>query len=373
MLSSGEAVPISFQSLLDCIRRAHNDDTVLGISLTLDEGSTIGFAQTQELMEELQRFKQKRIGDKSKSNSNSMSDNVVNNTGDNKFVVAYGRVINMRDFLLSTICDEFYLQPSGILNIFGLNFPNLFFKDMLTKLGIDTVIYKREKYKTFADMFCETSMTQEHRDSMLSLGNDMHGQYLNILQSHLDLDNLNDAQSIVDHAPYVAQESYDNGLIDGAMQLKDYQARLGERAYRLMDNAKELAKINNPNSSASDSNNNSKENSERSKKSDNKESDDSEDNDESEILFLSPKEYLKLAKDTPKFRSTIKLLKQEQSSSSVTVGGNNSTKEHLHQPGKKHDEINSAVASGNDNGTTKNIALINVFGEIVSCEFFFLR
>ena len=157
-----EAPIISFQTLLDCIHRARDDEKVLGISLSLNEGSTIGLAKTQELFEELRKFKKS-----------------------NKIIMAYGRNINMRDYILGLTAEHLYMQPSGILNIIGLCLPSLFFKRLLDWAGIEPYVLKREAYKSAMDPFIEDQMTQEYRESLTSLGLDLHGQYLSVLEKQL--------------------------------------------------------------------------------------------------------------------------------------------------------------------------------------------
>ena len=66
---TAENKPITFEKLMHCLNRAMCDKTVLGISLNFDEGSTLGYAQTQEILQHLKLFKK---------------------LNPNKFIVAYG-------------------------------------------------------------------------------------------------------------------------------------------------------------------------------------------------------------------------------------------------------------------------------------------
>eukprot|EP01083_Nonionella_stella_P017123 47862_1 len=218
---------ISFYKLKKCLEYAANDDKVLGISLVMESGTGIGLAQTQELLEELKRFKAKNR---------------------NKFIICYGKSVDLKEYMLSSVCDEFYLMQSAILNIYGFSFPQLFFKNLLQKCGIKPFLLKREKYKTFGDMFVEDGMTEQHKDSLMRLGNDLFTQFLNI--SHCD-------EHVIDGAPYVCNEAVAKGLVDDAMNWNDYQMRLSQLSYKQTQNIK------------------------------------SDEEEEDDILFLSPREYLK--------------------------------------------------------------------------------
>lgn len=302
---------ISFLKLKKCIDYACNDDKVLGISLIMDNGTEIGYASTQEIREELKRFK-----------------------GQNKqkFITSYAKSVDMKEYLLSTICDEFYLMEPAILNIYGFSFPQLFFKNLLKKVGVKPYVLKREKYKNFADMFTEDEMSKEHKESLMSLGYDLYSQFLNILYKKLTTDHndkyndMEDVKNIVNNAPYISDEALKMGLITNTMQWKDYQMRLSHLGYQ------QIPTNNNINS------------------------DDGEE--DPDILFLSPKEYLKsyeFAEQRKENKRTfLKFL----------------TKSNNDDAPKKLNKIDGNQGSDTNEGENdeKHIALINISGEIRSGE-----
>mmetsp|Transcript_14981 Transcript_14981/g.22633 ORF Transcript_14981/g.22633 Transcript_14981/m.22633 type:complete len:685 (+) Transcript_14981:116-2170(+) len=316
---------ISFLKLKKCIEYACNDDTVLGISLITDNGIEIGYAQTQELREELRRFKHEH-------------------NNEHKFIAAYGKSADMKEYLLSTVCDEFYLMEPAILNIYGFAFPQLFFKKLFQNIGVKPYVLKREKYKNFADTFVEDEMSQEHRDNLSSLGSDLYSQFLSIVYKTLSSNgderyqSLDDVKEIVNHAPYVSAEAVEKGLITNTMQWKDYQVRLSQLGYQQLQ---------------SDS--------------------DSEQASEPDILFLSPSEYLtsyefaeqrdkkKKIGATRSSRSFLKFLGFEDGKEGPQKLPFESTET---DTDAKHVEPKQHRAKSRD----KHIALINVIGEIHSGE-----
>ena len=147
-----------------------------------------------------------------------------------KFITCYGRNMSNLDWFISTAMDESYLQKSGNIDIIGRSFPQIFMKNMFEKIGISPYVLKRENYKSFGDMFTEDKINEYTKKNYTSLGNDLHNQYLYSMKHKLNIDN-EDAQFIVDNAPYTVKTGIQYKLINNTCHWNDYIYRLSELCY----------------------------------------------------------------------------------------------------------------------------------------------
>ncbi|ETO30504.1 signal peptide peptidase SppA, 36K type [Reticulomyxa filosa] len=308
---------ISFANLLTLIRKAAKDENVLGVSLVLEEGSTIGLAKTQEIAKELIALKNK-----------------------DKFVLAYGKTVSMRDFVLTSFCDGLYLQPTAVLNLCGLAFPGVFFKGLLDKLGIVPFVVKRERYKSAMDPFITDAFSKEYREEMETLGKDLHQQCLLFIANRLQSP-LQRAQEIVDNAPYISDEAIAEGLADGEMGWSEYEIELAKMCY----SRKQVHK-------------------------------------DDTIAYISPRQYLRLIQEQERWRKTLQLIKNSQGEAGVedsstlakaqtddvvlsSLPQSSSTSQTIRSDHEKVDANSKTNVSDNDK--KKIIALINMSGPIVTC------
>jgi protease-4 len=70
---------------------------------------------------------------------------------------------------LATAFDEVWLQPSGDVGLVGVTAQAVFLRDSLDKLGVRTQLGQRHEYKTAADTFLRSSMTDANREMVSRL------------------------------------------------------------------------------------------------------------------------------------------------------------------------------------------------------------
>ncbi|HOQ80630.1 MAG TPA: S49 family peptidase, partial [Candidatus Cloacimonadota bacterium] len=108
-------IPISAHDIIEKINSAATDPKIKCIILKPNNYS-IGYASLHEIMLALAEFK---------------------TTG--KKVYAYLNFVGQKDYILSTVADEIYLNPSATAGVYltGVGSSITFYKDMLSKLGIE--------------------------------------------------------------------------------------------------------------------------------------------------------------------------------------------------------------------------------------------
>ncbi|ETO29878.1 hypothetical protein RFI_07242, partial [Reticulomyxa filosa] len=185
---------VTFSNLIKLIRRAAHDDTVLGISLVLEQ-------------EELREFQRQ-----------------------GKFVMSYGKTISLKDLVLASCSDNIYLQPTAVINTNGVSIAGVFYKGLLDRLGIVPFVVKREKYKSLMDRFLLEGFSKECREAMESIGKDLFDQYLFFIAEKLNI-TFEEAQRIIDTSPLTPDEAIALRLADEEIHWRQFQCKLSEMCY----------------------------------------------------------------------------------------------------------------------------------------------
>lgn len=133
-----------------------------------------------------------------------------------KQVYAYIEFGLNKEYYIATAADKIIVPPPGELFINGLAADVMFFRGSLDKLGIYPDIYQIGKYKTAANMFKEKEMTEAHRQFINEMLDDLYGRYINTIAQarHKSPD---EVRTLIDNAPYNAEQAKAAGLIDEAM------------------------------------------------------------------------------------------------------------------------------------------------------------
>ena len=116
-------------ALKEAIGRAKTDGDIKGILLNLGlvQG---GMASLEEVRNALLDFKKS-----------------------GKFVVAYHEVCSEKSYYLSSVADEIYLHPQGLLEFNGLSSEVMFYKRLFDKVGIQPYIFRVGTFKSAVEPF----------------------------------------------------------------------------------------------------------------------------------------------------------------------------------------------------------------------------
>ena len=130
---------IALDDIMASIDKATDNDNIKGIYLHIGDFSA-SVASLQEIYKGLEKFKK---------------------TG--RFIVAYADSYGNGTYYLSSIADKVYMNPSGTLALTGINISTVFFKDLLSKIGVDMQIFKVGTFKSAVEPFTQTSMSEANR------------------------------------------------------------------------------------------------------------------------------------------------------------------------------------------------------------------
>ncbi|MFD2203969.1 signal peptide peptidase SppA [Shivajiella indica] len=160
----GGVPTIGLTSLKNAIKTAKTNENIKGIFL---KGGTIiaGQAGIKELRDELKSFKES-----------------------GKFIISYGEIYSENGYYLSSISDEIYINPSGLVEFNGLASEIVFFKGLFEKLEIEPQVFRVGDFKSAVEPFLLDKMSEENRLQTQSFLNDMNEFYLREIAESRGLD-----------------------------------------------------------------------------------------------------------------------------------------------------------------------------------------
>jgi protease-4 len=171
------------------LRRAAGDARIKALVLE-PSGLETGWAKLQELRADIESFKQS-----------------------GKPVIAYLRSPGTREYYLATACTKIYMTPEDLLNLKGMRMELMYFKKTLDKLGVGVQVEHAGKYKDFGDMFTRTSMSQETRDVLNSILDDLYGNVAQAIAAGRKK-TPEEVRAIIDEGPFISSQVVSKGLVD---------------------------------------------------------------------------------------------------------------------------------------------------------------
>jgi protease IV len=201
-------VPL-LRHLVEGLRQGADDPHVVGLVAHVGTAQP-SMATTDELRAAVQRFR--RTGKPAVVWSESYGEMGPGN-------VAY---------YLASGFGEVWLQPSGDVGLTGVVANSVFVRDALDRLGITPQLSQRHEYKTAADMFLRTSMTDAHREMAERL---TESAMDTIVQAVAEGRGLTEeaVRTAVERAPLHAEEAREVGLVDRLGYRDEVYASVRER------------------------------------------------------------------------------------------------------------------------------------------------
>lgn len=143
LLQESEAAGESLVDVLDAIRLAASDSKIDGIYMTSGAGGGLGAgtAAREEIVAALRDFKKS-----------------------GKWIVAYGDTYSQGDYMLASLADSLYLNPSGSVDVHGVASQVPFFTGLMDKLGVKMQVVRVGTYKSAVEPFMAETMSEASRE-----------------------------------------------------------------------------------------------------------------------------------------------------------------------------------------------------------------
>jgi protease-4 len=185
----GERSSITVESVWSMLRRAAADSRVKAVIFE-PEGTSVGWGTMQEIHADLENFRKS-----------------------GKPLVAYLQSPNLRDYYMATAASKIYLSPSDMLDVKGIGFQMMYFKNTLDKLGITVDVEHAGAYKDYGDQFTRATMSPETKEVMNSLADGLYGDLLDVIAKGRGKDAAT-VRALIDEGPFLATQAKANGLVD---------------------------------------------------------------------------------------------------------------------------------------------------------------
>ena len=218
LLESAPASPIealramhvpSLRGVVEALRRAAGDDRVAGLVAHVGAKQPT-LAQSNELRAAVATFR--GSGKPAVCWSESYGEMGPGNVG----------------YHLATAFDEIWLQPTGDVGLVGVAAQAVFVRGTLDKLGVEPQFGQRHEYKTAADTFLRSSMTEANREMVTRLVDSAMETLVHDVAEGRGLDE-STVREAVDAAPLHAEEALARKLVDRVGYRDEVYATLRER------------------------------------------------------------------------------------------------------------------------------------------------
>ena len=140
---------ILIYEMLEAIKKAKSDDKIKGISIETD-GIMAGMTQLDDIRNALEDFKKS-----------------------GKFVYAYGNSVSQSAYYLGSVADQYFLNPSGGIELKGMTTEVLYMKSFAEKYGIGMEVIRHGKYKSAVEPFLRDDMSRENKEQISTMLNDL--------------------------------------------------------------------------------------------------------------------------------------------------------------------------------------------------------
>lgn len=214
LLGSTEVVDTPVRDILQTLSLAQNDARVRAVVLDLDEMLAVSPANMERIGSALEEFR-----------------------SSGKPLLAHGEFFSQAQYYLASFADSITLHPMGQLMLPGYGGNQLYFAQLLEKLGVNVHIFRVGTHKAAVEPFSLNGMSEPSRENNQQLVDALWQRYLEQVATNRNL-SVEQVRSYADDYPAhllaangnTAQVAVDHRLIDGLMSPAQWRVRLQEIA-----------------------------------------------------------------------------------------------------------------------------------------------
>ncbi len=209
-LNFSTSQPLGILKAVKAIEYAATDPSVRFIYLNLNQ-LNIGMANLEEIRNALYNFRKS-----------------------GKAIITYVDNFSQGSYYLASISDKIYMNSDGSGAITGLGSTVMFFKDLLSKLGIEVQLIRHGKFKAAAEQFIASGISKENYEQNKEMIDSIWETWTNEICESRDIDPEH-FNKLVDNLELFSAESLkEHGLVD---ELVDRN-----RIYEILCNLSEVEK-----------------------------------------------------------------------------------------------------------------------------------
>ncbi len=184
--------------MVQAIQKAKTDDNIKGISIETDHLDA-GLTQLDDIRTALEDFKKS-----------------------GKFVLAYGNSVSQGAYFLGSVADQYYLHPAGGIELKGMAAEVAFYKDFTDKYGIGVDVIRHGKYKSAVEPFLRNDISEENREQLSVLLNDIWSVTSKKIAVSRKMDSLQLKTTVDSLYGFIPELSLAHHLTDKLLQKSEY-------------------------------------------------------------------------------------------------------------------------------------------------------
>jgi protease-4 len=196
--------PPTVLGLRSVLQKAAKDDRIKALALHCG-GLGAGWGKAQELRWQIESFKKS-----------------------GKPVLAFIQVGGTMDYYVCSAADEIYMEPEGMLDMKGLRAEVAFYKETFQKIGVDVEMERIGKYKSAAEPYTQTGMSDAFREVTNSVLDEMLKLLADTLAPSRRM-TPEEFLAALDNGPFLPDGAQKAGLIDGLLYQDQFEDKLKEK------------------------------------------------------------------------------------------------------------------------------------------------
>jgi len=182
--------PPTLLDLRNALKKAAADGRISALALHFS-GLGTGWAKAEEIRYGIESFKKS-----------------------GKPVIAYLSRAHTMDYYVASAADEIFMASEDLLDVKGLRAEVTFFADTLEKIGVEAEMERIGKYKSAAEAFSRSSMSDEYREVVNSMLDDVYARFITTVAASRSKTE-DEIRQIIDQGPFLAADAVEAGLLDG--------------------------------------------------------------------------------------------------------------------------------------------------------------
>jgi protease-4 len=182
--------PVTLLTVLKAIEKAAQDDRISALEIELD-GLQVGWAKAQEVRWAIEKFRES-----------------------GKPVYAYLVNAGTIDYYVASAADDLRSPPESVLDVKGLRAEVAFYKDLFEKMGVNVEIERIGKFKSAAEPYSRSSMSDEFRQVLDAMLDEYMKQFLDGVAPRRNK-TTEELRALLDEGPFLPDHAVAAGLIDG--------------------------------------------------------------------------------------------------------------------------------------------------------------
>jgi protease-4 len=191
-----------YPTLLLSLYRAAKDPYISDVALYIS-GPSLGFARAQELRDAIMQI---RVSGKQ--------------------VVCHLSNPGNLSYYVACAADRIIVPPVSQLNLIGLRAEMTFYAGTMEKIGVHADMVKIGAYKTAAEPFTRTSSSDENKEQMNRLLDNLYSQFVDGIAQGRELDK-DSVRALIDRGPFTSEEALAAGLVDALYYVDQVDSSMG--------------------------------------------------------------------------------------------------------------------------------------------------